>query len=121
MVEPGEHPSTTARREVREELGIEPPVGRLLVADWWPDSADGQGGEKLLFVFDGGQLTPDQLTKVTVDGDEVVGYRIHALPNLDAVTIPRLVNRIQHAVAAHHDGTIRYLEDGRPGDPGGCR
>ena len=33
-VEPGESPRAAAQREVREELAIEPPVGRLLVADW---------------------------------------------------------------------------------------
>ncbi|HEY8524614.1 MAG TPA: NUDIX hydrolase [Acidimicrobiales bacterium] len=116
-VEPGESPRAAAQREVREELAIEPPVGRLLVADWRHDSADGQGGEKILFVFQGGNLTPAQLANVTVDGDEVVGYRFHALTDLDAVTIPRLVTRIHHAVAAHHDGTTRYLEDGQPADP----
>lgn len=117
-VEPGESPLTAAQREVREELAIVPTVGRLLVADWRHDSADGEGGEKLLFVFDGGQLTPTELDNVNVDGDEIVGYRFHALPHLDAVTIPRLVNRINHAVAAHHDGTTRYLENGEPAGPG---
>jgi 8-oxo-dGTP pyrophosphatase MutT (NUDIX family) len=114
-VEPGESPRAAARREVREELAIEPPVGLLLVADWWHDSADGQGGEKLLFVFDGGHITPAQLDSVAVDGEEVIGSRFHALADLDAVTIPRLANRIRHAVAAHHAGTTRYLEDGQPG------
>lgn len=115
-VEPGESPRAAARREVREELAIEPPVGRLLVADWWRDSPDGHGGEKLLFVFDGGHLTPAQLDTVAVDGEEVIGYRFHAVPDLGAVTVARLANRIDHAVAAHRDGTTRYLEDGQPGD-----
>jgi 8-oxo-dGTP diphosphatase len=120
MVEPGEAPSAAARREVAEELGIAPVVGRLLVADWWcdspdrPDSPDGQGGEKLLFVFDGGHLPPAQLDQVTVDGDEVIGYGFHPLTELAAVTTSRLANRITHALAAHHDGTTRYLENGQP-------
>jgi 8-oxo-dGTP pyrophosphatase MutT (NUDIX family) len=116
-VEPGESPRAAARREVREELAIEPSVGRLLVADWWLDSADGQGGEKLLFVFAGDHLTPTQLAAVAVDGEEVVGYRFHPVADLGTVTIPRLANRIRHAVAAHHAGTTRYLEDGQPADP----
>jgi 8-oxo-dGTP diphosphatase len=117
IVEPGEAPRTAARREVAEELGIAPAVGRLLVADWWcdsPDSPDGQRGEKLLFVFDGGHLPPTQLDEVTVDGDEVVGYGFHPLTELATVTTPRLANRITHALAAHHDGTTRYLENGKP-------
>lgn len=116
-VEPGESPRAAAQREVREELAIDVPVGRLLVADWRQDSADGEGGEKLLFVFDGGSLTSAQLGDLTVDGDEIVGFRFQALPGLEDVTIPRLVNRINHAVAAHHDGSTRYLENGQPADP----
>lgn len=113
-VEPGETPADAAAREVREELNITPTVGRLLVADWWQDSADGQGGPKLLFVFDGGQLPASDRDLIVVDGLEVVDYVFHQVAELAAVTIPRLVNRIEHAVAAAEDGSTRYLEDGRP-------
>lgn len=115
QVEPGERPSVAAKREVREELGIEPPIGRLLVADWWRVGPDGVDEPKLLFVFDGGHLPQAQLDLIAVDGDEVVGYGFHAVPDLATVTIPRLVNRIEHAIAARKDGTTRYLEDGVPG------
>jgi 8-oxo-dGTP pyrophosphatase MutT (NUDIX family) len=111
-VEPGESPRTAAEREVREELAIRSPVGRLLVADWWHEGADGDGGEKLLLVFDGGRLTPSELDHITVDGDEVIDYRLHPVGDLGAVTIPRLANRVEHAVRARNDGTTRYLEDG---------
>ncbi|MFF4344672.1 NUDIX domain-containing protein [Kitasatospora sp. NPDC001540] len=46
----GETPSEGAAREVKEELGITLPIGRLLVADWAPHPTE---GDKLLFVFDG--------------------------------------------------------------------
>jgi 8-oxo-dGTP pyrophosphatase MutT (NUDIX family) len=106
-------PVAAARREVREEIGIEPPVGRLLVADWWSDSPDGVGGAKVLFVFDGGRLAADHLERIVVDGAEIVGWGFHAVPDLAPLTVPRPANRIAHAVAARHDGTTRYLEDGR--------
>jgi 8-oxo-dGTP diphosphatase len=114
FVEAGETPVGAAVREVGEELGISPPVGRLLVADWRQDSADGDGGPKLLLVFDGGRLSPAQEAQIVVDGAEVVGFGYHAIAELPAVTIPRLVTRIEHAVAARRDGTTRYLEDGTP-------
>ncbi|MGH9210914.1 MAG: NUDIX domain-containing protein [Acidimicrobiales bacterium] len=113
-VEAGESPGEAARREVREELGIEPPVGRLLVADWRHDDTDGHDGAKLLFVFDGGHLPPSQRDVIAVDGAEVTGYKFHAVDDLAAVTIPRLANRLEHAVAARQDGSTRYLEDGQP-------
>jgi 8-oxo-dGTP pyrophosphatase MutT (NUDIX family) len=112
-VEPGETPYAAARREVREEIGIEPPVGRLLVADWWSDSPDGVGGAKVLFVFDGGRLADDHRDGIVVDGAEIVGWGFHPVSGLAALTVARLANRIGHAVAAHHDGTTRYLEDGQ--------
>ncbi|MBC3843624.1 NUDIX hydrolase [Streptacidiphilus sp. 4-A2] len=52
-IHPGETPSKGASREVKEEIGISPPIGRLLVADWAPHPTE---GDKLLFVFDGGIL-----------------------------------------------------------------
>ncbi|MEV4013370.1 NUDIX hydrolase [Nonomuraea angiospora] len=43
-VEPGETPHQACVREVREELGIQPAIGRLLVVDWAPlPQAGGQG------------------------------------------------------------------------------
>jgi 8-oxo-dGTP pyrophosphatase MutT (NUDIX family) len=113
-VEPGEGPTAAAQREVEEELGIEPPVGRLLVADWWHDSPDGIGGPKLLFVFDGGHLPRPMRDLVAVGGAEVVGFGFHSVRDLATATVPRLANRIEHAIAARQDGSTRYLEDGRP-------
>jgi 8-oxo-dGTP diphosphatase len=113
-VEPAESPSAAARREVHEELGIDPPIGRLLVADWWHDSPEAPGDPKLLFVFDGGHLPPSQLDLITVDGTEVTGIKLQPVPQLAAVTIPRLAKRIEHAVAARRDGTTDYFEDGLP-------
>ncbi|MDQ3691246.1 MAG: NUDIX hydrolase [Chloroflexota bacterium] len=36
VVEAGESPADCVAREVREELGVDLPVGRLLVVDWLP-------------------------------------------------------------------------------------
>jgi len=112
-VEPGETPAAAAVREVQEELGITPPIGGLLVADWWHDSTDGRGGPMLLVVFDGGRLSQRERDLIVVDSQEVVGYGFHDLADLASVTIPRLVNRIEHAVAGHQDGAPRYLENGK--------
>jgi len=113
-VHAGEPPQDAALREVSEELGIVPPIGRLLVADWWNESTDAHGGPKLLFVFDGGRLTLQHERQIAVDGTEVVDFAYHPVAALADVTIPRLANRIEHAVAARRDGTTAYLQDGRP-------
>jgi 8-oxo-dGTP pyrophosphatase MutT (NUDIX family) len=115
-VEPGESPRTAARREIREELGISPDIGRLLVADWWLEGIEATGGPKLLLVFDGGRLGDETCAAIKADGKEVIGHRFHAFTDLGSVTIERLANRIRHAVTAVLDRTTRYLENGEPAE-----
>lgn len=122
MVEHGETPAAGAVREIHEELGIRPPIGRLLVADWWQTAFDGSDIPTLLLVFDGGVLPAADLERIVVDGHEVIGFGFYGPVDLPSVTVPRLVNRIEHAVAARRDGYMRCLEDGAPpGTPDGPR
>ncbi|MEV7596700.1 NUDIX hydrolase [Kitasatospora sp. NPDC089797] len=105
----GETPSEGAAREVKEELGITPPIGRLLVADWAPHPIE---GDKLLFVFDGGVLPGDELDNITVDQVEIGEYAFHAADQLDALLIPRLARRVHAACAARIGSATVYLEHG---------
>ncbi|MFJ1932733.1 NUDIX domain-containing protein [Kitasatospora sp. NPDC088160] len=107
----GETPSEGAAREVAEELGITPPVGRLLVADWAPHPAE---GDKLLFVFDGGILPAAELDRITVDQVEIGEHSFHHVDQLDALLIPRLARRVHAAYAARTQGETAYLEHGAP-------
>ena len=112
FVERGEAPHQAAQREVKEELGICPPIGRLLVADWWSADLDQPVRSKLLLVFDGGVLDEANQEQIQVDGQEVVDYRFVNPSDLDEVTIPRLSNRIRMALSAVGAGEVAYLEDG---------
>lgn len=105
----GETPSEGAAREVKEELGITPPIGRLLVADWAPHPTE---GDKLLFVFDGGVLPADELHNITVDQVEIGEYAFHATDQLDALLIPRLARRVHAARTARVRSETVYLEHG---------
>jgi 8-oxo-dGTP pyrophosphatase MutT (NUDIX family) len=89
-VETGETPAQAAAREVREELDIEAPVGPLLVADWarHPDE-----GDKLLLVFNGGTLTPDQLDGIRLQADELASYAFRDPAEAVTLLIPRLGRR----------------------------
>jgi 8-oxo-dGTP diphosphatase len=110
-VETEETPAQAAAREVREELNIQVLVGPLLVADWAPHPDE---GDKLLFVFDGGTLTPDQLDGVRLQADELASYAFCDPAEAATLLIPRLGRRIAAAIAAHHAGRITYLERGMP-------
>ncbi|MFI0367447.1 NUDIX domain-containing protein [Actinomadura sp. 1N219] len=108
-VEHGETPHQAAVREVAEELGIRPEVGRLLIADWAPNEAE---GDKILFLFDGGTLAPEQLNAIHLDTSELSNHQFHDIAQIHELTIARLARRLVHAHAAHRDGTTRYLEHG---------
>lgn len=108
-IEHGETPRQAAGREVSEELAITPSIGRLLVADWAPNDAE---GDKVLFIFDGGTLTDDQLAAIKLDPQELTGYGFHDVVRAHELTISRLARRIVHGHAAKQDGTTRYLEHG---------
>ena len=107
----GETPTQAAARETREELGITPPIGRLLVTDWAPNQAE---GDKLLFIFDGGVLSREYRENIHLAPDELTAYAFHDVARVHELTITRLARRIIYGHTARNDGTSRYLEHGQP-------
>lgn len=110
-VETGEAPLTACRREVREELGIAPAIGSLLVVDWAPNDAE---GDKVLYIFDGGQLHLDDVTAISPDADELLAAGFHPVEAVDHLLIPRLARRVRHAITARQQIHPQYLEHGSP-------
>lgn len=108
---PGETPSEAAAREVSEELGIKPPIGRLLVADWAPHPDE---GDKILFVFDGGQLTREHIAQIQLEPAEIAEYAYHDPALIGQLLIPRLARRIAAATTVRASSQTVYLEHGNP-------
>nr|WSW59572.1 NUDIX hydrolase [Streptomyces sp. NBC_00998] len=114
-VEEGESPRQACVREVQEELGIAPHIGRLLVVDWAPNPGE---GDKVLYLFDGGRLSPDQRQKIALQADELRGYDFHRAEQVPELTIPRLARRIDAGIHARTKGLTAYLEHGKSLEPG---
>jgi ADP-ribose pyrophosphatase YjhB (NUDIX family) len=112
-VETGESPLHAATREVREELGITPPMGRLLAVDWAPSDAE---GDKVLYIFDGGELAPKYLAQISLQPDELKGFAFVAPLEVAERTIPRLARRILAAMEARNGSAPVYLEHGQKPD-----
>ncbi|MEV5545362.1 NUDIX hydrolase [Streptomyces sp. NPDC052309] len=112
-VEAGESPLHAAVREVREELGITPPIGRLLAVDWAPNEAE---GDKVLYLFDGGRLSREQLAGIELQADELRSFEFLTSEQITERTIPRLARRILAAAEARDDAVLVYLEHGQKPD-----
>ena len=107
-VEPGESPLQAATREVAEELDLNVPIGRLLVVDWAPHPAE---GDKLLFIFDGGELGGSDAEVVSADREEIGAVRFADSTELEELLPERLHDRVRSALTV---GMDTYLEHGNP-------
>ncbi|MGH3750807.1 MAG: NUDIX domain-containing protein [Micromonosporaceae bacterium] len=110
-VESGESPLQACRREVAEELGIRPTLGRLLALDWAPYATD---GDKMHFIFDGGRLDDAQHESIKLQASEIAAYRYVSRDELPELTIQRLVDRVIASLDARQLGQTTYLEYGAP-------
>ncbi|MEV7796560.1 NUDIX hydrolase [Streptomyces sp. NPDC087512] len=119
VVEPGEHPHITCRREITEELGLDLPLSAVLaVHSFSRDHPDLQPGTpcpgEVRFVFDGGTLTPGQVQTIRLPHEELSEFAF--LETRDAVQRLRAVDG-QIMLAAYRarlgsTATV-HLADGR--------
>jgi 8-oxo-dGTP pyrophosphatase MutT (NUDIX family) len=110
IVEPGESPRRAAVREVREELGIDCPLGPLLVADWLPPYLGWDDAVEM--IFDGGVLAEAQLPGLVLQPTEIRQVRFCTLDEAAAVLTP-LAHRRLSVAASLEPGRFAYLENGR--------
>ncbi|MEU8523611.1 NUDIX hydrolase [Streptomyces sp. NPDC048577] len=119
VVEPGEHPHLTCRREITEELGLDLSLPAVLavhsLSARHPDRQPGTAcpGE-IRFVFDGGTLRPDQVEAIRLPPEELSEYAF--LETRDAVQRLRPMDG-QIMLAAYRarlgNTATAHLADGR--------
>lgn len=112
VVEAGESPAACAAREVREELGLDLPIGRLLVVDWLPVRPPKTEG--LMLQFDGGVLDDGVTRRFRLPSHELAGWRWFSGAELDEVLPDHMARRTRVALVAARSGSTAYLEWGRP-------
>ncbi len=112
VVEARESPAAAVAREVHEELGVELPVGRLLVVDWLPVRPPKTEG--LMMQFDGGLVDDSVTRRFCLPPDELRDWRFFAADELDEVLPDYMARRTRRALELAAIGQSGYLEWGRP-------
>ncbi|WP_439659529.1 NUDIX domain-containing protein [Lentzea sp. HUAS TT2] len=108
MAESNEPPAVAAAREVREELGVQLSIGRILLLDW--EAPHGPWDDQLVFVFDGGVLGPDLLKALRVSDPEISEFEIVEVNEALRRLRPDMANKLERALAAAESGTFDYAE-----------
>jgi 8-oxo-dGTP diphosphatase len=110
MAEANEPPHQAVQRELREELGLDIHVGRLLVVDWV--SPHGPWDDLLAFIFDGGELTNEQIAGLKLRDDELRAFEFCAPDQARERLRPYVWRRVAMALEALESGRMQYLQDG---------
>jgi len=112
ICEHGEPPHVGCHRELTEELGLDVPLGQLLVIDWsQPFGADER--PIMHFIFDGGQR--DDGSGIVIQESELDGYEFVGGADLDSYLPAFGLARVRGALRARASGSPEYLPAGRPG------
>jgi 8-oxo-dGTP pyrophosphatase MutT (NUDIX family) len=110
VVEANESPRAAAHREVKEELGLSRAPGILLAVDWVPPHLNRTEG--LMLVFDGGELSPDEVARIRVPPEELRGWAFCTPDQAAERLSPLLTRRVAACLASRESGVVAYLEDG---------
>ncbi|MFD5325252.1 NUDIX domain-containing protein [Streptomyces sp. NPDC127092] len=114
-MDPGETPWETALRECREETGLvfagEP---RLLGTHFTCDRGEDWPANHIGFIFDGGELTDEQIDAVVLDPEEHSAYQVRSLAEWEREMTPPTFRRLAAIDRARRTGETVYLETTDP-------
>lgn len=108
-VEADESPSAACRREVLEELGLDRPIGRLLVINSHRPEPPADPHGSLQFGYDGGVLTEAEIAAIRLPADELRSYAFVEVDRIGDHVGPRSRRRVEAGLAALADGTLHEL------------
>ncbi len=111
VVEAWESPAAAVSREVREELGTEIPVGRLLVVDWLPVRPPKTEG--LMMQFDGGIVDESVTDRFRLPPEELRDWRFFAADELEDALPDYMARRTRLALELAATGRTDHRRQAR--------
>lgn len=114
MAEANEPPLDALRRELTEELGLDIPASdmALLCLDWV--SPHGPWDDSLMFIFDAGTLTAEQIARLRLADSELAAYEFCTPEQAQQRLRPYVWQRVHAALEALNAHHVAYLHDGHP-------
>jgi ADP-ribose pyrophosphatase YjhB (NUDIX family) len=108
-VEHNESPKQCCQREIKEELGLERKIGRLLVVDY--NSETDEKTESLMFIFDGDMLAAAEIASIQLGQDELSEFRFFTAETLPEDMSLALRDRVLMAWRQKEHSSDAYLEN----------
>ncbi len=109
-VDENESPWQTCVRECMEEIGITPKRQRLLSLDYFHNIDD--RGDRIMFVFDGGELEDNEIAQIILQKSEIAEHRLVTVEEALGLLGEKLRRRLTASVQARANNTTAYLEHG---------
>lgn len=111
VVEDNESPKTCCEREILEEIGLTVTVKKLLIVDYNSYPHERHKTESLMFIFDGGVLSDNDLSAISLCEDELSEWQLFSVDNLPPEMNHSLRNRIIQAIKQKDNQRCTYLEN----------
>ncbi len=109
VVEQDESPKQCCQREILEEIGLVVPIGAVLVVDY--NEAAPPKTESLMFIFDGGTLTPEQIAAIRLPASELSEFHFFPPTELPTAMSDSLRKRVLAAWQNRLHPRDAYLEN----------
>ena len=108
-VDENESPRNACVREVKEEIGLDIENPKFLCVDW--TSPTPEKGESLQFIFFGGILRQEQISKIKLQPEEIAEHQFLPLEKALPLLSEKLKRRIPKCLDAMKNQTALYLEN----------
>lgn len=108
MAEANEAPRSAAEREVLEELNLRVSAGRLLALEWV--APHGPWDDQLVFVFDGGVVSGEEVAEMKISDPEIVDYGFFSSRDAEHALRADVAVRFKEASKALANGGVWYRE-----------
>ncbi len=110
VTENDESPWDTCVREVKEELNLGISMAKLLSIDYISNS-DGKG-ERLMFIYDGGELSDQDIKNISLQEKELSEYSFVTSEEAAVLLGEKLKKRVPNSIIARDGSKTFYLENG---------